>query len=255
MNAIEAKIGKEAREFLKQDGKIAILGTIDDKGCPHLDFITFLQGVGTEQIKLCRFCEPGEKQFFEKRPEAAFLVLSPQMRWLRGSMHYTHHEESGEVFDAHRGNLLLGFNRLYFFDLVTIDEIRKMQMQKIFIGLAMSRVKAKFVSTGARKALTEKCRLLFSDTGAFKFLCWKEGSHLSDIVPVVQAIPLSADRIVFSPMPHGEDFADADIGAKAAILCVNGKLQNTLAKGTLVSKGVLEIEKVVEGEMNEYCTS
>ena len=232
-----------------------MLATLDDRYRPHLDHITFLQGAGSTQIKLCLFSEPGKTQFFEKRPEADFLALSSDMRWLRGSLHYTRSEECGVAFNARENNAPLGFSRVYFFDLISIEEIRKLRLRDVLIGGALSRVKANLASASARNALSGASKLLFAEKKAYKFLCWKEDNHLSDIVPVLHAAPAGTDRVVFSSMPYGEDFVDADKGAKAAILCVNKKMKSVLVKGELIAKGVFRIEQVIEGRTYEHSSS
>jgi len=247
--AINGSICKEAHELLKQDSKIGILATTDGFGCPHLSFISSLQGYGGSQITFGRFCEGLSKQFVEERQDAAFLALSADMRWLRGSMRYTHYEQTGEVFDAYndkplfRYNAYLGFNRVYFFDLISIEEIRKLPMAQILLGAVISRAEALFLSSNKKNALTHTGRTLFSEIASLKFLCWCENGVLSDIVPIVQAAPAGSDRIVFSAIPYGEDFLHAPKGAKAAVLCLNTQMQSVLVKG-IMSKSVLSIERV-----------
>jgi len=260
---IDNKINKEADELLKQDGKIGILATMDEKGCPHLSFISSIQGLNDKQITFGRFCEGLSKRFVEERPYAAFLALSADKRWLRGSIRYTHSEETGEVFDKYNDkplfhcNAYAGFNRIYFFDLISIEEILKLPMPKILLGLAVSRIKAVFVSDSSHGALSRFGQSLLSDAGALKFLCWEEDEDLSNIVPIVQASPAGSDRIVFSAIPYGEDFAHVKIGAKAAILALNTQMQSVLVKGMLTSKGLLAIDRVYNSmpPKNEYIYS
>lgn len=224
---------KDAREKFGQEGRIAILASMDDDGCPHLSISSSLQSVGDTQLSLNLAFEESEGQFFRYRPDAAFLVQTRDMRWLRGSMHYTRCEDDG------------GVSRMYFFDLISIEEIRKLPMRSIFWGTVLSRVKVKLLSAGAGSVTANRDLSLFSETGALKFLCWEENRSLSDIVPISQAVSMGRDRIVFSSIPYGEDFADAAVGAKAAVICLKGK-RSVLVKGTLVSNGVLRIECVRE---------
>ena len=230
---IQSKIDKEAREILKQDNTIAVLATIDKAGSPHLDIISSLQGLGDNAITLNLTGNERGKRFY--RPDAAFLVLSPDMNWLRGSMHYTHFEDNGGI-------------RTCFFDLISIDEIRKLSARMIFFGTAVSHLKARIISAGTRDNSINTSLAMFLEAKAYKFLCWEEDKNLSDIVPVVQAVPSGADRIVFSSIPHGEDFADADMGANAAIICLYPKVQSMLVKGALISKGVMQIKQIYDIE-------
>ena len=254
---MENRISKAAHEILKPDNKIGILATVDNEGSPHLSFISSLQSLGDTQII---FGSKGScKQYIEERPDAAFLALSADMLWLRGSMRFTHYEQAGNLVDAYKDKPLfydnsnLQFNRVYFSDLITIEEIRKLRTAAFFVGAVITRVKAMFTSASELNMLTQTEQALFSEAGSLKFLCWRDNKGLSDIVPIVQALPAGSDRIVFSAIPYGEDFTYARKGEKAAVLCLNPEMRGVLVKGRFLSKGVLAIERAYSS--NEYCTS
>jgi hypothetical protein len=243
-------IGPEARALMEPDSKVGVLATLDDEGCPHLSFISSLQGLEEDQITFGRFCEGLSKNFLERRPDARFLALSADMRWLRGRARYTHYENAGEVFDAYnnkplfRYNCYFGFNRVYFLDLMDISDIAKLPMAAIVCGAVASRVRAAFSADSAHGALGRIGKALFSQIGAPKFLCWSTEDGLSDIVPVIQACPAGSDRVVFAGPPYAGERRAAPVGAKAAILCLNLQMQSVLVKGVLESRGLLAIDRV-----------
>ena len=209
-----------------------MLAFMDNTGGPRLEVVASLRGLGDMGIAVSFASEMSGGRAFAHHPEAAFLVLSPDGRWMRGSLNYTRRED------------MEADGRCYFFDLVSVEETRKLSLQMIFLGRLLSRVKSIFITRGERRALTEEAYKLFSEPDAYKFICWEENGNLSDIVPVPQAVFTGMDRIIFAPLPYGEDFTDACMGAKGAVLCVNPKMTYVLLAGVLIMKGVFHIEHV-----------
>jgi len=245
-------IGEEARAILDLDSKVALLGTIDDEGCPHLTFLSSIQGLGEDKITFGQFCVGSSKVFLPKRPACAFLALTADMRWLRGTARYTHTAKTGPEFDMYnnkplfRYNAYFGINTVWYLDLLGITGVQKLPMPQIAAGALLSRAAAPFAAQNEKSALTRFGKALFAGISNPKFLCYETTDGLS-IVPVVQAAPAGADRVVFSGLPYGEDLKALEPGAKICVMALNLDMQSVLAKGTYAGKkGVhaMEIERV-----------
>ena len=244
-------IDQAAREMMRQDSKVGILATLDEEGYPHMTFLSSLQGLGESGMTFGSFCEGLSKKFIKKRPDAGFLVLSPDMRWLRGNARYTHTETTGAVFDEYnnkplfRYNCYFGFHTIYFMDLMGISKMHKLPMGKIVPAAIATRMRAPFAGKSGNHALRPVGKALFGQLDGLKFLCKtpEEGGMLR-IMPIIQAAPAGTDRIVFTGGPYKEDVKAVRPGDKAAVLCLNLQMQSVLVKGTMLKTGLLEIERV-----------
>jgi len=245
-------IGAEARDLLALDSKVALLGTTDDEGCPHLTFLSSIQGLGEDRITFGQFCVGRSKEFLPARPDCAFLALTADMRWLRGSARYTHTAKTGTEFDMYnnkplfRYNAYFGVNTVWYLDLLGISGVQKLPMLQIGIGALRSRIAAPFAAQKEKNALSRFGKALFAGIGNPKFLCYETAEGLA-IVPVVQAAPAGTDRVVFSGLPYGEDLKDLAPEAKVCVMALNLDMQSVLVKGTYKGKKgahVLEIERV-----------
>ena len=245
-------ITEETQAILALDSKVALLGTIDDEGGPHLTFLSSLQSLGEDKITFGQFCVGRSKVFLPQRPICAFLALTADMRWLRGAARFTHTAKTGPEFDMYnnkplfRYNAYFGINTVWYLDLLGVTGVQKLPMPQIAAGALLSRAAAPFAAQNEKSALTRFGKALFAGIGNPKFLCCETADGLS-IVPVVQAAPAGADRVVFSGLPHGEDLKALEPGAKLCVMALNLDMQSVLAKGTYAGKkGVhtMDIERV-----------
>ena len=247
-------ISREAIDLMRPDSKLGILATTDGEGYPHLSFISSIQALGDDRINFGQFCTGLSKDHVKQRPDVAFLVVSPDMRWLRGNARYDHAENTGPVFDEYnnkplfRYNCYCGFNTVHFLDLSGISDIGRLPMGKIVAGALLSRLGAPFCTRNEKSILTRTGKGLFSKLDGLKFIGWhNEGGQL-EILPIIQAGPAGTDRVVFSRLPYGRELKAIPRGAGCAILGMNLEMQSVLAKGVLSRSGsllnVLDIERV-----------
>jgi len=245
-------IGADAQAMLALDTKVALLGTTDDEGYPHLTFLSSLEGLGEDKLTFGQFCTGLSKGFLLQRPDCAFLAITRDMRWLRGAARYTHTAKTGPEFDMYnnkplfRYNAYFGFNTIWYFDLLGISEVQKLPMLKIASGALFSRVAAAFAAKNEKSALSRFGRELFAGIGNPKFLCFETADGLS-IVPVVQAAPAGTDRAAIFGRPYGEELKALAPGAKVCVMALNMEMQSVLIKGVYTGKKgahLVEIERV-----------
>lgn len=253
---MQNKIDAKTVEMLKNDSKIGVLATMDDDGYPHLTFISSLMALGDDQIIWGKFCEGMSKKLICKRPDVQFLALNADMDFVRGSARFTHTETTGEEYDLFnnkplfRYNSYFGFSKIFYMDLLNITDLHKLKMPKIVIGAILTRIAAIFHTNSKNKALTKIGKDMFSELDSLKFLCYADSDGLHSIVPIIQAGAAGTDRIVFSTAMFGSEIKKIPNGAKAAILCVNLKMESVLTQGVfktvtgVPSAGVFDIERV-----------
>ena len=248
------KIDQAGRELLALDSKVALLGTTDDEGCPHLTFLSSIQGLGEDRITFGQFSTGTCKEFVTKRPDCAFLALTADMRWLRGNMRYTHKSATGPEFDMYnnkplfRYNSYFGINTVWYFDLLGVTGVRKLPALKVGMGALLSRAAAPLCKKSDNNALTLFSRELFSELIGPKFLCFAKADGQLTIVPIIQACNAGTDRVAISGLPYGADLKELPAGARVAVLALNLKMQSVLVKGTFTGKKggacVINIDRV-----------
>jgi hypothetical protein len=250
------KVDKETFAKLEQDSKIALLATTDPQGYPHLTFLSSLQAKGEDQMTFGQFCQGLSKEFIRSRPEVSFLVMNADMEMWRGRARFTHTANSGEDFDLYnnkplfRYNSYLGFNTIYYMDLVGITPMEKLNLAKIGIGAVLSRIAKPCAAKSDNKALTYIGRKLCGDFTGLKFLAYQGEDGWHRIIPIVQGTNAGSDRILFSTTPYRNEIKAIPAGTKTAVLALNLKMQSVLVKGTftgikgIIPTGTVEIERV-----------
>jgi len=243
------KIDDESIKMMDNDSKVGVLATKDESGYPHLSFISSIQALGDDKLTFGQFSAGLSKRFIVERPDAGFLVLSADKRYLSGTATYTHSENTGAEFDLYnnkplfRYNSYMGFYRIFYLDLNRITKLKDLPMGAIVLGAVLSRVKALFTAKTDKNAMPVAAKALFSQLDSLKFLSYfgKDGNAV--VIPVVQATSAGTDRVVFSGVPFGKALRAIPEGAKVSILCLTLKMESVLVKG-VCSRGVLDIERV-----------
>lgn len=242
-------IDPASMQMMACDSKVGVLATKDERGYPHLSFISSIQALNEQSLTFGQFSAGLSKRLIVDEPRVGFLVLSAEKRYLRGNATYTHSANTGKEFDLYnnkplfRYNSYMGFYRIFYLNLERISAQKPLPMSAIILGAVLSRIKALFVQKSELSALPFVGRQLFSQLDSLKFLCYYDASGEAVLTPVVQATSAGSDRIALVGIPFGRELRRIPEGAKVSILCLNLKMESVLVKGRY-SKGVLNIERV-----------
>jgi hypothetical protein len=249
-------IHEEDRQLMSSDSKIGLLATIDDEGSPHITFISSIQPHGSDQLTAGQFCGGLSKRFFKVRPKVGFLIFSPQMDIWRGRAGFDKTLTSGPEYEAYnkkpmfRYNSYFGFGAIHYFDLVDITEREKLTMGQIIVGAIKTRALQPFLAKGARGALNEISKAMFSQIDGLKFISYIDRDGFPVLIPAIQAANAGRDRVLFSFSPYGRELAEIPDQADVAVLFVNLKMESVLVKGSyskgrgIIPYGLVEISRV-----------
>jgi len=246
-------IHEGGRALLALNNKVALLGTIDDEGCPHLTFLNTIQGLGERNLTFGQFTAGLCKEHLQQRPDCAFLALGADRTWVRGNARYTHTAVAGLEFDDYnnkplfRYNSYVGINTVWYLDLLGISDMHKLDALKVVIGSIKSRAIAKRAAKNENQALSPFSMQLCGQVGGPKFLCYESPVGGLMITPVVQAKSAGTDGIAIAPVPFGEELALIPDGADVAFYALNLKMQNVLVKGIFNRAGkgyAIDIQRV-----------
>jgi len=240
-------------ELLALTSKMAVLGMTDDEGCPHLTFLSSLQGLGEDKLIFGQFSVGESKKFLLRRPDCVFLAMTADLKWLRGSARFTHTAKTGPEFDMYnnkplfRYNAYFGVNTVWYFDLLGISGVRKLPLPQIGSGALLTRALSPFAAKNEKQALSPLSKALFAGIDNPKILCW-EGEEGPAVVPVVQAAHAGGDRVVFFGRPFGGELKALTPGARVAVMAMNMGMQSVLVKGVYAGKTAglhtVDIERV-----------
>jgi len=250
MFTMNKTIHKAGRALLGLNNKVALLGTMDDQGFPHLTFMNTIQGLDERNLTFGQFCMGLSKEHLLVRPECAFLALGADKTWLHGRARYTHTAKTGPEFDEYnnkplfRYNSYVGINTVWYLDLLGISDMQKLAALQVATGALRSRMIAKKAAKNESGALSKFSVELFSELAGPKFLCYEAADGGLTIIPVIQACAAGTDRIVIS---RSKDLAAIPPNANVAIYALNLKMQNVLVKGVIAQhkKGiVVDVQRV-----------
>ncbi len=252
------KFFKSEEDYAKMssDGKIGLVATIDDEGCPHITFLSSIQPNGQDRVTIGQFCEGLSKRFFTERRKIGFLIFSAQMEIWSGRAEYEKTLTTGPEFDMYnnkplfRYNSYFGIGKVHFFTLTSLSDKTVLTMGNIVKGALKTRLVAPFHEKSKKKALNPIAKSLFQQIGGLKFISYIDPDGYPVIVPIIQAANAGTDRIVFSATPFKNEIRKIPENCKAAVLFVNLGMESVLAKGTftkmsgLIRHGQLDIERV-----------
>ncbi len=245
-------ISDEERALMCSDSKIGLLATIDDEGSPHITFISSIQPHGSGQLTAGQFCSGLSKRFFRERPKVGFLIFSPRMDIWRGRAVFDKTLTSGPEYEAYnkkpmfRYNSYFGFGAIHYFDLVSITEREKLTFGQIISGAVKTRLLRPFYAAGARGALNDISRSMFSQIDGLKFISYVDRDGYPVLIPAIQAANAGRDRILFSLNPYGRELAEIPDQSGVAVLFVNLKMESVLIKGCYAMGGGLTAHALVE---------
>lgn len=255
-------MNKMNEEIIREFGKtykIALVGTIDDMGEPHISFITTLQAKGETNLTTGEFITGLSKSFVQKRNKVGFLVMSLGKDWWNGYALWTNKETSGEDYDIYnqipmfRYNTYFGIHTVHYYDLKNISSKHKLDMTGIIFNAILNLlIKPIFKKKSSPKALTKWSYDLMKGIGTLKFISFIGEDGFPKICPIIQAQACDTGRIIIPMHPYKSELSNIKEGAKVAIMGMNMDMENVLLKGTFSGfkstvfgkMGYMDIERV-----------
>ena len=249
-------INEDDRAKMSAVSKIGLLATTGEEGEPHISFISSVMPCGKRQLTAGQFCEGLSKINFQARPKTGFLIFTPDLFIWRGRALYSSSAVSGPEYEMYnqqplfRYNTYFGIGTVHYFDLLQITPKEKLTMAGIALGALHTRLFSPFAASSKKGALNAISSNLFNQLDSLKFLSYIDNQGYPVLIPVLQAKAAGRDKVAFAFNLYRRELEKVPPGTKAAIFCVNLKMESVLAKGTYtvlgkaVRQGVLEIEKV-----------
>jgi len=252
----------EAIEFTQPEIMLKLIGTIDQRGWPHITMISSNRLINTNEIVWGMFTEGTSKKNVKHNPKQGILYMTAEMpfKFLQTKVDFSHTTSEGEDLEHfNKSNLMRYFayvrvHTAFYNKLVAITGVRNLPLGGIVLGI----IKQMFGKGGAKTGLEEK-RLnvigykLFTAPIAVRAICYIDPDDgYPIIIPTIQLQAADHNRLVFPPSVLKQDLFQIPVDSKVAVFAMNFDFANQLVKGTFegykkyrgIKLGVIEIEEI-----------
>lgn len=253
---------KEAIEFSQPEMMLKLVGTIDERGWPHITFIVSNQVVSKTQLVWAAFTEGMSKKNVLKNPKQGILYMTSEMpfKFLQLKVDFINISKEGEDLEHFNNAKLFRYltyyrvHTAYYNNIIASTAVRNLPLFGIIKGI----LKNVIGKGGAKTKLKEK-RLnvigykLFTATIAVRAIVYIDPSDgYPIIIPCIQLQAADHNRLVFPPSILKEDLYQIPINSKVAVFGMNFDFANQVVKGTFtgfkrfrgIKFGVIEIEEI-----------
>lgn len=257
-----SEASEEAIQFTQPGMMLKLIGTIDERGWPHITFIAMNRIINKEQVVWGAFTEGMSKKNVKKTPKQGILYMTAEMpfKFLQAKVDFNHTTTEGEDLEFFNSSDLFRYftyyrvHTAYYNNIVSISPIRNLPLFGIVKGI----LKNIIGKGGAKTKLNEK-RLnvigydLFTATIGIRAIGYIDPSDgYPVIIPCIQLQATDHNRLVFPPSVLKEDLYKIPINSKVAVFGMNFDFANQVVKGTFtgfkkfrgIKFGVIEIEEI-----------
>ena len=243
-------------EAFRPAEKIGLIVSIDPSGLPHITLITTIMAANPTQITLGEFCKGKSKEYIQKNPNIAFLIMTLDKKMWRGNAKWTHLKREGPEYEIYndipmfRYNTYFGINTVHYLDLIQTSGRESLPMSHIVRASILTRLAKGGAGTGKRKRILKPfAEALFNKMDSLKFIAYVGEGGFPVIVPVVQCQAADSRRLAFSPGAYKEEILNIPTGTQVAVFAITMGMEDVLIRGMYsgiqrfrgVSLGIIDI--------------
>ena len=243
-------------EAFRPAEKIGLIVSIDPSGLPHITLITTIMAANPTQITLGEFCKGKSKEYIQKNPNIAFLIMTLDKKMWRGNAKWTHLKREGPEYEIYndipmfRYNTYFGINTVHYLDLIQTSGRESLPMSHIVRASLLTRMAKSGAGTGKRKRILKPfAEALFNKMDSLKFIAYVGKDGFPVIVPVVQCQAADSRRLAFSPGAYKEEILNIPTGTQVAVFAITMGMEDVLIRGMYsgiqrfrgVSLGIIDI--------------
>lgn len=232
-------INQEDSKVFEKSEKLGIVGTIDDRGDPHLSLLTTIMAKSEKEMVVGQFTHGLSKQYMQERHKCGFAIMGLDLNFWTGLMDWKEVRDEGEEYVKYnnmqmwRFNTYFGIYRVHYFDLVKISEKQRLDIPKVAVNAVRCFVSKPLMKyPGKETILRPYARKLFNAVGNPKFISFVNEEGYPVVVPVVQAQEAGTNTIVLTAKPYGDQLASLKAGARVAVMALSIEMESVVVKGT-----------------------
>jgi len=222
--------------------KIGLVACINPEGLPHISLITSIMAPKPDQLTLGQFCKGLSKQYIQKNPNIAFLIMTIDKKMWRGRATWTHLKNEGPEYELYndipmfRYNTYFGINTVHYLDLIETSDGQDLPMPKILLSALLTKLTKGFVKTGiGNRILKPFAEDLFNQLDSLKFIAYVGSDEFPVIMPVIQCQASDSRRLAFYPMAFKDELLRIPPETTVAVFGLTMKMEDVLIRGTFRS--------------------
>ena len=259
----DKELTKESFEHAQIPMMAKLLGTIDEKGWPHLTFIASNRAKTDKQLVWGQFLQGNSKQYIQDNPKHGYLLMSINMpfKMVQIKANFTHTLNSSEDLDSlntgedMRYSTTMRFYKAFYNDIIAASQLQKISIIKLLKSIILSKIGKGGLKSNknAEPRLDKFGKVIFKGALNPKFIAYldpKDGYPI--IVPCFQAFSHDHTKLVFSPSLFKEQLSIIPKDSKVAVFGMTMDFVAHVVKGTFlgfekhrgVNLGIIDIEEV-----------
>jgi hypothetical protein len=250
--------GQEMRAFEPAE-KIGLVACVNPDGLPHISLITSIMAPKPVQLTLGQFCQGLSKQYIQKNPNIAFLIMTMDKKMWRGRARWTHLKHEGPEYERYneipmfRYNTYFGINTVHYLDLIDTSECEDLPMPKIILSAMLTKLAKPAADSGINSRILKPfAEDLFNQIDSLKFIAYIGPDEFPVIVPVIQCQAADSRRLAFSSIAFKDELSHITPGTPIAVFGLTMGMENVLVRGRFqgyrrkrgIKLGTLDIEWV-----------
>ncbi len=253
---------KDAIEFTQPEMMLKLVGTIDERGWPHVTFIASNRVINKTQLVWAAFTEGTSKKNVLKNPKQGILYMTAEMpfKFLQLKVDFINISKEGEDLEYFNNTKLFRYltyyrvHTAYYNNIIASTTVRNLPLFGIIKGILKN-----IIGKGGAKTKLKEKRLnvigykLFTAAIAVRAIVYIDPSDgYPIIIPCIQLQATDHNRLVFPPSILKEDLYQIPVNSKVAVFGMNFDFANQVVKGTFtgfkrfrgIKFGVIEIEEI-----------
>ena len=211
----------------------------DPDGLPHITLITSIQASGPSQMTLGEFCKGKSKEYIQRNPDIAFIIMTMDKKMWRGRAKWTHLKHDGPEYEEYnntpmfRYNAYFGINTVHYLDLVETGGKESLPFGKIILAALLTKLAKGGSATGnGKRILKPFAESIFNDLSPLKFISYIGEDGWPVMFPVIQCQAADSRRLAFSAGAFGDELLAIPKGGTVAVFCLTMGMEDVLVRGT-----------------------
>jgi hypothetical protein len=237
-----SELTQEQYDFMQTPVMVKMLGTIDDKGWPHITFIANNRACSKSQVVFGEFMYGKSKQYIQDRPKHAymFMGLSLPFTLLQIKANFSHIANKGKDIDQFnvsndmRYSTTMNVFRVFYSDIKEVSPMKKISLLKVLGAGISNGITKKVLKTGSKEDKFNRFgKLIFNSVMNPKFLAYIDPEDSYPVIlPCFQAFPPDNTQLAFRMNQFEDQLNQIPVGSKIAIYGLTMEFIAQEARGT-----------------------
>ncbi|MFX1378025.1 MAG: hypothetical protein ACFFA4_02940 [Promethearchaeota archaeon] len=257
-----SEASEAAIEFTQPGMMLKLIGTIDNRGWPHITFIAMNRIINKKEVVWGAFTEGTSKKNIKDNPKQGILYMTANIpfKFLQLKADFNHTSTEGEELEFFNNSDLFRYftyyrvHTAYYNNIIASSPVKDLPLFGIVKGIIKN-----IIGKGAAKTKLNEKRLnvigydLFTATIGVRAISYIDPSDgYPIIIPCIQLQAADHNRLVFPPSILKNDLYKIPTDSKVAVFGMNFDFASQVVKGTFtgfkkfrgIKFGIIEIEEI-----------